>query len=194
MVRAFIAIELSDEMRSQLGEQTAWLSARVPEGCIRWVKPAGIHLTLKFLGDITLDQVGEIGRSIERVASGRDPMVLRIAKFGAFPNPKRPRVLWIGVDEPTGSLLGAQRAVEVECEGLGFLREKRGFHPHLTLGRVRRDLPSSKLRQLAMALLELEIGELGRMPVDAIRLFKSDLRPSGAVYTCLLKADLKGSS
>jgi 2'-5' RNA ligase len=192
-IRTFIAIDIPESIRRRLEEQTALLRAHVPQDCVRWVRPSGIHLTLKFLGDIFPEQASELGRSLDQVAADFSPFTLRISQLGTFPSPNRPRVIWVGVQEPSGSLLELQSAVERECERHGFVREKRGFHPHLTLGRVKRKNTPSAIRQLAKALGDLEIGELGQFSVDVVYLIRSELKPSGAQYARLAQASLEGS-
>jgi len=113
--------------------------------------------------------------------------------MGCFPNLNRPRVLWVGVTEETGRLTALQRDVEQHLEGLGFAREKRAFHPHLTLGRTRQGLRSSELTRIGEAVASSEIGELAKVRVNDIHLMRSDLRPDGAVYTSLQRVSL-GSS
>ena len=192
-IRTFIAIDIPESIRRSLEEQTSLLRAHVPEDCIRWVRPSGIHLTLKFLGDIYPEQAAHVGRSLDQVAATSSPFTLRISQLGIFPNLKRPRVIWVGVHEPSGSLAALQSTLELECERHGFDRERRRFHPHLTLGRVKRRTPPSSLREMAEVLGKLEIGELGEFVADAVCLFQSELRPSGAQYTCLTQAFLRGN-
>jgi 2'-5' RNA ligase len=191
-IRTFIAIDIPESIRRRLDEQTSLLRAQVPRNCVRWVRSSGIHLTLKFLGDIFPEQADEVGRSLDQVVSTFSPFTVTISKLGTFPTPNRPRVIWVGVHELSGSLGSLQSALELACERLGFARERRDFHPHLTLGRVKRKIASSSLRQLAEALRDLEVGDLGQISVEAVCLFRSELKPSGAEYTRLAQAFLKG--
>jgi len=192
-IRTFIAIDIPESIRRRLDEQTALLRAHVPQDCVRWVRSSGIHLTLKFLGDIFPEQAADLGRSLDQVAATFSPFTLRISQLGTFPNPNRPRVIWVGVHEPSGSLAALQSDLELECERQGFVPERRSFHPHLTLGRVKRKISPSSIHELAGALVGREIGDLGQFSVDAVCLFRSELKPSGAAYTCLAQAFLKGS-
>jgi 2'-5' RNA ligase len=179
-------------MRLLLGEEIAKLQKRIPEGAVRWMRPNGIHLTLKFLGDIAPEEIEKAKRVVEGVAKNHPPFTFEVGKLGCFPNPRRPRVLWVGVHEPSGLLVALHSALESEFEHLGFEREGRSFHPHLTLGRTRRQATKSATRALAEVLQSVEIEVLGQVPGDELRLYRSDLKPSGAVYTVLAAAALGG--
>jgi 2'-5' RNA ligase len=187
-VRAFIAIELPPHVLTQVGRLQTRVQQDVPPGLIRWVRPEGIHLTLKFLGDVERERLPEIEGALRHACSPHLPFALDIAGLGCFPNPRRPRVVWVGVQDEGHTLAAMQRDVERALVPLGFPTERRGFHPHLTLGRVRNRRPSG--RQAA----ELEVlGDyvshakvrIGQMAVDEVHLMRSELLPSGAVYTAL---------
>lgn len=181
-MRAFIALELTDGIRRSLAETIE--DFKTGGADVRWVKPDSIHLTLKFLGDIEENLVPSLAAHLERAAGPFAPFSLHVAGTGIFPSSGRPRVIWAGI-EGMGILEPLQRAVESEMEPLGFPREKRPFHPHLTLGRVR---SASRLSPLLDRLKRQRDRRFGEMTVGGIVLFRSTLLPAGAVYQRLKEA------
>jgi 2'-5' RNA ligase len=189
-VRAFIAIELDKRLCTKLGELQDRLRADVPPGLVRWVRPEGMHLTLKFLGDVPAVQVSEIAQAVQQASAKHASFVCTVSGLGCFPNTARPRVVWVGIEEPGGTLLALQRDVDHAVSALGFAPEQRRFHPHLTLGRVK-----SHDREAVAALGEYVSRarvNLGSIQANAVHLMRSDLLPGGAVYTALSVSDLGG--
>ena len=191
-IRTFIAIELDQSIRDDLTRLQERLRGEAPQGSVRWVRPAGIHLTLKFLGDVPADQIGEITRALQKSCQGFAPFSLSCGGLGCFPNPKRPRVVWVGIQEETGTLARLKKAIEESVAPLGYHTEKRRFSPHLTLGRVQKRASSDERRRLGELVGVSELGTLGQMEVRSVNLMRSDLRPSGAIYTPLAVLDLAG--
>ncbi len=189
-VRTFIAVDLDEELRDNLRDLQDRLSEQMPPRSVRWVSPGGIHLTLKFLGDTPLAKVDEVKAALGRAAAEAGPFTFTVAGVGCFPNTRRPRVVWVGLQEPTGALARLQKAVEAHVAPLGFPTEKRPFSPHLTLGRVQRRASSSEVRRIGEVVAASEVGILDEMSVTMVSYIKSDLRPSGAVYTLLSAARL----
>lgn len=185
MIRAFVAIALDQALHSALARVEDSLKAQAPAGAVKWVPAENIHVTLKFLGDIPAGRIEEVKGALEAALAGVPPFAFDVQGLGCFPNPRRPRVLWVGIDEPTHALLHLQARVEEELAKLGFAPEDRPFSPHLTLGRVRREARPSDLRVLGQLIEEAKVGRLGRQEVRSLSLFRSDLRPAGAVYTPL---------
>ena len=109
-LRTFIAIELSSELLNRLQEVQRDLQKRVPPQVVRWVRPQGIHLTLKFLGEVPAERIQAITQAVERACTGVAPFTITAGGLGCFPNLRRPRVVWVGVDEPTGNLSRLQQA------------------------------------------------------------------------------------
>jgi 2'-5' RNA ligase len=185
MIRSFIAIELPEKTRQKLAaiqEQLKESRARV-----RWVKVSSIHLTLKFLGNILPEQVDEIAAAVAQVVVDEPPVSLCAAGLGAFPSQRKPRVIWVGLRGEVERLASIQAALEKALEKLGFAREGRGFRPHLTIGRVK---DRHRLQGLIQALSTLELPEFNSFDADEIILYKSDLRPTGAIYTKLHRMPL----
>jgi 2'-5' RNA ligase len=191
-IRAFIAVEVPREILDQLGDLEAQLKRQMPPGSIRWVKPDSIHLTLKFLGQVPSDQLGLITSSLKTAVAAHPAFTLEASGAGCFPNAHRPRVVWAGVHEIGGGhqLAHLQRAVEHAISPLGYPAEPRDFSPHLTLGRLARDVKQHELKQVGDVVAAARVGVLGRWEVTHVALIKSDLQPAGAVYTILARAPL----
>ena len=190
-IRAFIAVELNAVAREAVERVTLDLRAAAGDG-VRWVRPEGIHLTLKFLGDIDAGSVPAISGALDRCAAPSQPFTLMLEGVGAFPNLRRPRVVWVGLGGALEPLLELQQSVERELEALGYARERRAFTPHLTLGRVRDGATQQQLRALSEAVAGVSVERDAHVPVRELALMKSDLRPSGAVYTRLHATRLGG--
>ena len=185
MIRSFIAIDLPQETREKLAATQEKL--KQSRAGVRWVKPAGIHLTLKFLGNISPAQVDEIAAAVTQLVRDEPPLRLCAAGLGGFPNPRKPRVIWVGLRGEIERLANIQAGLEKALETLGFARERRGFSPHLTIGRVR---DRQRLQALIEAMSTLELPEFNSFDADEIILYKSDLRPTGAIYTKLHRMPL----
>lgn len=178
-MRTFIAIDLADDLKAAVQGLVQRLSATRAD--IRWVRPPGLHLTLKFLGEIDEGRAIKVKSVLAAVSSRHSPFRLALQGCGAFPNERRPRVLWIGF-APEPRLLALQEDLEGELEKAGFPREERPFRPHLTLGRVRGPAGVDRaVRTLAERSTEAE----GVMDVKALTLFESRLHPQGADYISL---------
>lgn len=187
MIRAFVAIDLPPRVQADLGRFVQVLQrAGAP---VSWVKPDRIHLTLKFLGDVSEERIPAICAALQSVADQAEPFVLQAAGCGAFPTLKQMRVVWVGLrgDEP--ALRALQGRVEEALEPLGFEPEGRPFRAHLTLGRVR---GSQRVRVLQEALLSNQSFSAEAFDVGDLVLYKSVLRPEGAQYTPLCRAAFPG--
>ncbi|HEB65214.1 MAG TPA: RNA 2',3'-cyclic phosphodiesterase [Chloroflexi bacterium] len=189
VVRAFVAVDLESEITERLAQVLAELRQQVDGRIVRWVPAENIHLTLKFLGDVSVHNLPLLEDALRAEALGRSAFALSVGGLGAFPSENQPRVLWVGVEAPD-VLMALQRGIESRVERLGYAREKRPFNPHLTLGRVSRSATAREVRQVARLLREYKLGFLGVSEVEAVHLFRSDLRPAGAVYTRLFSAPL----
>jgi 2'-5' RNA ligase len=179
MIRTFIAVDLPEEVKDRIEETVAPL--RPLSRSIRWVRPEGLHLTLKFLGEIPGEQLDDIFAALETALSGRPPVRFRLSGLGGFPNLRRPRVLWIGVSEggePLGELAGIVEKALIPC---GFPPEKRPFSAHLTLGRVR----SPRGLQAVLDRLPAVEYDSGPITAGAVKVMKSRLKPTGAEYSAL---------
>ena len=186
-LRAFIAVELPLRAREALEGVTADLQALALTG-VRWVRPEGVHLTLKFLGNIGSASIEPISQAMSRCAASTAPFELSLGKVGAFPSLRAPRVIWVGLEGALEPLLGLQRTLEDELAGLGFIPERRPYSAHLTLGRIREGTPPAQRRRVGDALGQVLEAEDAELPVKDISLIKSTLAPTGATYTGLFSA------
>ena len=189
-IRSFIAIELPEEVRRGLAKLRSELE-RTEHRFAKWVDPEGIHLTLKFLGNIPLKQVAEVTKAIEEAAQGIPPFHLEISGLGAFPNLKQPRVLWVGIGGEIDTLLRLQQNIDFVLASLGFAKEERPFMPHLTLARVRQG--ASPMERKNFGELAMSASFKASYPIDAkaVSLMRSQLTPDGAIYTRLSMVGLE---
>ena len=188
MLRAFIALDIHPGILSAIDVTTIQLRKEIGS-FVRWVPAENMHLTLKFLGGVSPTQVESLIDML-RIESDRcTPFEMHIGRFGAFPSLKRPRVLFIGIQAPA-ALDALVHGIQVGCERLGFTSEARGFHPHLTLGRVRQNLNAIEGQTFRRLLETVKIDLLGTARVDSVHLYKSELKRDGAVYTRLFSAPL----
>ncbi len=175
-IRAFIAIDLPAEVKQALGDVAAALAAGVPRGAVRWVRPEQIHLTLRFLGDTPIDRLPALAAALDDVAGRHSPFALRLTTTGCFPNAHRPRVVWVGLGGEAAALAALVADLNAALGALGLPPEDKPFRAHLTLGRVK-DGRGAQDMPLAVDVPALPI------PVAALHLIQSDLRPDGPVYT-----------
>jgi RNA 2',3'-cyclic 3'-phosphodiesterase len=195
VIRAFLAAELSQELRDKLATIQQELKRRIePETAqgrrISWVQPASIHLTIKFLGNMDEQVIDPLLVAVEQAIGSLSAVNVPIERLGAFPHPQSPRVLWVGPSENWERGVDAKRvaeihgAIEQACEGLGFLRETKPFSPHLTLARIKMGE-----RQVGVALAKGGVLDRplssGSLPVESVVLMQSELKPTGSVYTKL---------
>ena len=191
-IRAFVAIELPEVVRASLGVAVANIRASGARG-VRPVRPEGIHLTLKFLGDIEPAQVGPLSEAMEEAARSVAPFSLCLGDTGVFPGPGfPPRVLWVGVTGQLQPLRELWTALEAATSTRGFARDRRGFSPHLTMARIRDGTPPGDGQMAAAALSRVQFADDLRIPVDSMGLIRSTLAPEGASYDRMASARLIG--
>jgi RNA 2',3'-cyclic 3'-phosphodiesterase len=189
-IRSFIAIELPDELRVELSKlQNSLILSQ--QNWVKWVKPDSIHLTLKFLGDISAGQIKEITQAIEEGTSEIPPFTLQIKDLGVFPNLKRIQVVWVGLDGDLERLTKLQQRIEENMVILGYPAEERDFTPHLTLGRVRFQPPPLDLQKFTKLITETKFESRIKIDVSTVHLMKSQLTPQGAIYNKLNSVNLK---
>jgi RNA 2',3'-cyclic 3'-phosphodiesterase len=186
LLRAFVAVEIPEEVRAALDAAQARLRQHLVRA--RWVRSGSMHLTLKFLGDIPAGQVAGAADALQVAVRGHAALRLSAAGIGAFPGIRRPRVLWAGLSGETEPLADLQRSVEEELAALGFPREERPFRAHLTIGRFSEPVAPGPL---AEALKDFATASFGEFTVQELVLFRSELKPSGAVYTALARVKLE---
>ena len=188
-MRAFVAIELSDAAKRALTALIQSLRGRRIDG-LRLVRPEGMHLTLKFMGNIDASRVPRIANALAAASARHTPFHLNLAGPGFFPNADRARVLWIGVDGDLRPLRQLQRDVDETLATLGFAAEKRPFNPHLTIARMRDSAARADRRNTADALAAYPLPHGIVISANAVSLMQSELRLGGAVYTRIAHAPL----
>ncbi len=186
-LRTFVAIEIPNNAKEQIAAVQSELKRHGDR--VSWVKSTNIHLTLKFLGDVEESLIDSIGNKVQTAAEKSAPFSADIADVGAFPNLRRARVLWAGVNGGEIELRDLVRNLENELNDVGFPKEKRKFNPHLTIGRVK-----SPLSPHFMAWIKQLEFNAGTLPGKEIVFMRSELKPTGAVYTPLCKVRLLAKS
>jgi len=182
-IRTFIAVGLSAGIKAELEKIESILKARNSTP-VKWVNPESIHLTLKFLGDVSSNKVTEILDGIKNGVAGIPAFQIQLAGLGVFPNPARTQVVWAGISGNLDRIEQLQRNIEVEMEKQGFPREKRRFSPHLTLARVRDHATPDERKSLGVLVTNTPFTG-GVINVDSVDLMKSQLTRQGALYSCL---------
>ena len=185
-MRTFISVEIPDGIKKEMAKAQEQLKRSGAEA--GWARPEGIHLTLKFLGEVVEAKIVEIKNTLAHAVGDMSRFRLEIAGAGAFPNSKNPRVVWLGVSGDIDKLSALWRSVEDSMTEIGFDREERAFSPHLTLARIKYLRPRYSWQKAIDSIKDIR---LAGFEVDHISLMKSELKPSGAVYTEIARTDLK---
>lgn len=188
-LRCFVAIELPAEVSAGLADLRTQLE-RPSQHYVKWVRPDGIHLTLKFLGNIQAGRQVDVSRAIERSVEGSPPLHLEVSGLGGFPSLRQPRVLWVAVSGDVEQLEALQRKIDDALADLGFPREERRFVPHLTLARVREGASPKERKALGEVAMPLRETRPYPLVATSVSLMRSQLTAAGAVYTCLSRARL----
>lgn len=192
-IRAFLAIDLPAEVKAVLADLVEHLRQAHVRG-LRPVRPEGVHLTLKFLGDVPTGQVEPIVNAVSRVGAECGPFRLGLDGVGAFPNRGAPRVLWVGMAGELEPLRALQSQIEDGVEALGFARERREFSPHLTLARLNESAGPADKRRAAELLNTTTLRPHSPFQVASVSLIRSILRPKGAVYEQIANMRLSGGT
>jgi len=190
VIRAFIAIDLPSEIQDCLEKVTSQLKEQMGDAPVRWAATRNIHLTLKFLGDVSINNLEVLTDMLRAEAASQHAMVISIGGLGAYPKMRSPRVIWVGMEAPA-ELMAFQRGIDTRVARVGYSRDRRPFSPHLTLGRVSRNAAPQEIRKIGDVLNLQKIGYLGIARIRSVHLIRSDLKPDGAVYTKLFTADFE---
>ena len=201
MIRAFLAVELSQELRAELATVQQELKRNIEPEITRnmrisWAQTESIHLTIKFLGDMDEQVIDPLLVAVEHAIGNQTAVNVPLERFGVFPRPQSPRVLWVGPSENWERGAEARRmaeihgAIEQACEGLRFLCETKPFSPHLTLARIRVGERHVGIAVAKSGVLDRPISS-GSLVVESVVLMKSEVRPTGSVYTRLWEARMK---
>ncbi len=194
MIRAFIAVELGAELRAALAEAQASIKAKL-DARLQWVRPESLHVTLKFLGHVGEDRIPDLERAMTLVAGAHSRFSLEVGGLGVFPDSRQPRILWVGMSGSVQRLVELAGELDLRLEGMGFSRETKPFRVHLTLARIK-----EQAREIGKVLSAAglsgqagqpgQVAKVGTLEVSALSLMKSDLKPTGAVYTRLAEIQL----
>ena len=189
-IRSFIAIELPEEVKSGLHRLQAEL--KLPQHTfVKWAAPEGIHITLKFLGNVSPQKVAAVTKVMEQASEEISPFRLEVGEVGAFPNLRQPRVLWVGITGEMDKLAALQQRIDNSLAPLGFAKETRAFTPHLTLARLREGVSPDDRRDFGELVMKTPTEVNYKITVSSISLMKSQLLPGGAVYSRLAEVKLK---
>jgi 2'-5' RNA ligase len=185
--RVFCAIELPDTARALVLKHIARLKEAVPDARASWSRDSNLHLTLKFLGETPQTSVPDISNAASRAVSGIEPFSIRLEQTGSFPKGSQPRVLWVGIDDSSGKLNELHLRLETESAKVGFEKESRPFHPHLTIARLRQP---QHARTLAVAHKELEFAPV-EIAVSELLVIRSELSSAGSKYSIISRHPLE---
>jgi len=188
-IRAFIAIELPDEVTEVLSRLVSRLKLRQPDG-VKWVDPNAIHLTLNFLGDIAPGRISEITEAMTESARESSPFSLELKDLGVFPNLNRIRLVWAGIGGEVENVVRLQHGLEANLDILGFPPEERTFSPHLTLGRVREQASPQERQRLGDIVTGMKVETIKPFVVNGFSLIKSQLTGAGPVYSRIVAVEL----
>ncbi len=189
-VRSFIAIELPEEVKAGLTRLQNQLKAG-KHSSVKWVNPNSIHLTLKFLGDVTVNKLDEISKAMETAVQEIPPFQLEVKDLGVFPNLNKVRVVWVGVRGDIAQLGQLQQRLESNLATLDFAPETRAFTPHLTLVRLREQASLDERQNFGQLIGNTKFDLVYKFRVDSISLMRSQLTREGAIYSRLSSAKLK---
>lgn len=176
-MRAFLAIEIPAELQetlTTLRDQWRHSGARAS-----WVRPENMHLTLRFLGEVSREQMDQMAGVLEGAYAAMPALTLAARGVGAFPNRRKPGVVWVGVEALSGDLAAVQQCAEEAARGIGLPPETKAFHPHITLARIR---DSRGIGALPALMAAAEHFDGGAFTAEAVSLFESELRPGGPIY------------
>ena len=192
LLRTFIAVEIPPQLQNQIQDTVAPLRKELGSSLVRWVPAQNIHITLKFLGDVSSASVDHLTQILRTEAGSVSAFDIAVSGLGSFPSLKRPRVLFIGIQAPA-ELEALYRGIESACARLGYQAEKRGFSPHLTIGRIKENASAIDQQKIRHTFETITIDSLGTARVNSVHLYKSELKPTGSVYTQIFSAPLKKS-
>ena len=181
VVRTFVAVLLDEGIRERIS-QVQERATKLASG-VKWVPPANYHVTLKFLGDVRRDRLSRVQSAIDEVVRDLPAFDMKIGGMGVFPTPRRPRVIWIGIEEGREQLVELAKAVEDRLVAAGYEKEEKPFRSHITIGRVREG--NKPVPGLVEGLEEIDSSGLGVQRVASVAVMQSVLQSGGPIYTPL---------
>jgi len=186
--RTFIAFEMPANLRATVIDYIKHLRDKVPDVSASWSREDNLHLTLKFLGDVPIARIGDVSAAASAAVRASGPFELILGGCGVFPTRGKPSVLWIGIEDPHGGLHKVQQNLEEECAALGFKRDARAYHPHLTIARIRK---RQGAKDLAAAHIASDFREQTFTAKELV-VFRSELLPQGSRHTPISRHALSG--
>jgi 2'-5' RNA ligase len=190
MLRSFIAIRIPNWLQAEVARSTAALQKALPKPLIRWVAVHNVHLTLKFLGDVSPSNLELLVEALQVETVAHEAFDISVGGLGVFPNLGQARIIWIGIESPS-ALMGLLRGIEAVTAKLGYASEERPFSPHLTIGRVGSHVSEIDFQRMLAVLEGTRVNTLGTFRVESVEIFKSDLKPEGPVYSHLYTLPMK---
>lgn len=181
--RIFIAINFPK--KEILTAKLAKMINEIKHLPMRWVKPEMLHLTLSFLGNIEEDDLPKIKKIVEKITSFYSPFIIKFSGIGAFPDLKKPRILWIGAHEEKGILIKLQETLRQELISAGFALEEKKYQPHITIGRIKEKLSSSHIKTIQKFYQKYSQADFGENSIESVDIMESILLPDGPVYKIL---------
>jgi RNA 2',3'-cyclic 3'-phosphodiesterase len=181
--RAFVAVPLPQILIERLKQIQQQLQSGAGGAAVRWTKPAQLHVTLEFLGNVAGDALNDLKSALRNACKDQAPFRLALEKPGCFPNTRNPRVIWVGVGGELEPLQKLQTQIDRETRTFGDHTEEHAFQPHLTIGRV--NARAIQAKQVGRAIEQASVGRVGAWTVSEIELMQSRLSPQGAQYTTL---------
>ncbi len=185
VIRTFVAILIAPNLKAKIAEVQDQLKTLAPD--VKWVAPECFHVTLKFLGDIREDALSQVFLAVNEAAAQLEPFDISFSGLGAFPNPARARVIWVGIDEGKEQMRKLAETVDNALAKVGYAREDKAFKAHVTIGRVK---DGKGMDRLARGIEEINANDLGRMQITGIAVMQSDLQKTGPVYTQMSESKL----
>ena len=188
-MRTFIAIDFSPEIIRKITEIINYFRSQTPDKAIKWVAPENLHLTVKFLGEVPDNKIEDIKEFIKKSLADKHTFQIEVKGLGMYPNATKPRVIWLGIkgSEP---IVEIYKILDSELQKANVQPDKRGFSPHLTIARIRRNTDSKVVQEIGKTLSKFKVDSLGSCIIDHIVLYKSVLTPKGPIYTSLLSTPL----
>ena len=188
-LRTFIAVDFPIEIKAKIEEITTYFKTQLPSKVIKWVDANNIHLTLKFMGETPANQLEPIKRAMQQVVTTFPIFDVAIENLGMYPNAKKPRVVWLGISGEK-NLISLHKQIDQALKEIGIQPERRPFSPHLTVGRVRRSADPESVIIVGKTLSEFKVSTLGRVTINEVVYYQSELTPQGPNYTILQSTPL----
>jgi len=192
-VRVFVAVSLPGEIQDNLTKVCEQLKTSLGNGVVRWVKPANIHLTLKFLGEIPAGEIARLKNGLEGPVALYPVFPLSVQAIGVFPNLRNPRVIWAGLKD-SRALVELYNTLDTVMRELGYDSEERPFSAHLTLGRISQTASMQQVTHCGQVVSSTTVGELGSFIVKSVDIYRSELNAGGSIYTRLHDLPLRKGS